>query len=425
MSSWLFRSRAIAVVLSVVTFGVAGFVRAQGLTEVGPPWHEPPMVPLPERIRSLEVNTFDTPVFAAPAGARRGSLKAGTRLAIFGSRRATGSCNGRWFLVGALAWVCGEHVQLSPQPPGAVARSTSRDGLPYHYYFAGADGAFAYSALSLVGEGIPDSQLEPGFAVAGVTEKEVNGEKNIYTTNGLWVPLRDLTPIRGTTFEGVKLDGDTLEQVAWVVGRPVFTLDRPFGKRLRQLSPLTRLRVTERSEVRRVIWFGTADGDWVRASDVRAPDVSEPPQGVRASERWLDVDTGRQILTAYVGTRAVFTTLVSTGKGKGDSEYATPLGEHRIWVKLASSDMTNVEDQTASQYYAIEAVPWVQFFKAGYGLHAAFWHEAFGTPRSHGCVNLSPKDAAFLFEWTAPDVPTGWHAALPSPVERGTLVRVR
>lgn len=414
-----------AVVLGVATVAAASGVVAQALHDVSPPWHEPPMVPLPERARSLEVNTFDTPVFDAPGGARRGSLKAGTRLAIFGSRRASGNCVGRWFLVGPLTWVCGDHVQVSPRVPGSPGAPKPRDGLPYRYYFAGTDGAFAYSALSLVGEGIPDSQLEPGFAVAGVTEKEVNGERNVYTTNGLWVPLRDLAPIRGSSFEGVKVEADALDQVAWVVGRPVFTLDKPFGKRLRQLSPLTTLRVTERVEIRRVVWLGTDAGDWVRASDVRTPEASMPPAGVRANERWIDVDTARQVLTAYVGTKAVFTTLVSTGKGKGSSEHATPLGEHRIWVKLASSDMTNVEDQTASQYYAIEAVPWVQFFKAGYGLHAAFWHEAFGTPRSHGCVNLSPKDAEFLFTWTAPQLPAGWHAVLPTPVERGTLVRVR
>jgi hypothetical protein len=302
---------------------------------------------------------------------------------------------------------------------------TLHDGLPYRYYFAGSDGAFAYSALSLVGEGIPDSQLEPGFAVAGIGEKSVNGEKVVYTTNGLWIPMRELVPIRGSSFEGVTLSSGELSNIGWVVGRPVPTQDAPFGKRVRQLTPLTSIQVMERKEVRRVVWLRTERGDWVRASDVRLPNPSPPPAQVGASERWLDVDTNAQILTAYVGARAVFATLVSTGKGRGDGESATPVGEHRIWVKLASSDMTNVEDEAASQYYAIEAVPWVQFFKSGYGLHAAFWHEAFGTRRSHGCVNLSPRDAAFLFTWTDPPLRAGWHAVLPTSAESGTLVRVR
>lgn len=383
------------------------------------------MVPLPSGTHSVQVDVFDTPVWDAPDGKRRGSLLAGARLPIFGSRRASGSCKARWFLVGSLAWVCGEQVRPSTSEPSRDGARPVHDGLPYRYYFAGSDGAFGYSALSLVGEGIPDSQLEPGFAVGAVTERTVSGEKVVYTTNGLWIPVSDLVPIQGSTFEGEELSAGDLTRVAWVVGRPVITRDTPFGKPTRRLMPLTSIHVAERSEVKGVAWVQAEQGDWVRASEVRQAAPGPIPSQVVEGERWIDVDTNTQVLTAYVGARAVFATLVSTGKGKPGSESATPPGEHRIWVKLASSDMTNVEDQAASQYYAIEAVPWVQFFERGYGLHAAFWHEAFGTPRSHGCVNLSPKDAVFLFTWTEPALPAGWHAVLPTPASSGTLVRVR
>jgi hypothetical protein len=261
--------------------------------------------------------------------------------------------------------------------------------------------------------------------VAAVNEKAVNAEKVVYTTNGLWIPVHDLAPIQGSGFAGEQLPNGELANIGWVVGKTVFTSDAPFGKRVRRLEPLTSIHITERSESRRATWLHTKQGDWVRATDIRLPAPASVPAQVSSNERWLDVDTRSQILTAYVGAQPVFTTLVSTGKGKAGSESATPAGEHRIWVKLASSDMTNVEDLGASQYYAIEAVPWVQFFKGGYGLHAAFWHEAFGTPRSHGCVNLSPRDAAFLFAWTEPALPAGWHAVLPTTVQPGTLVRVR
>jgi len=87
--------------------------------------------------------------------------------------------------------------------------------------------------------------------------------------------------------------------------------------------------------------------------------------------------------------------------------------------------MDNLESEDASRYYAIQDVPWVMYFQRGYGLHGTFWHRSFGSARSHGCVNLSPLDAQRLFHWTSPRVPTGWNAALPSPYEAGTLVRVR
>lgn len=403
----------------------AAHTGAETTTDWNPPWHEGPMVPLPAGTRSVEIAAFDTPVWDAPMGVRRGSLKAGARLPLFGSRRASGSCAARWFLVGPLAWVCGEHARPSPLRFDQANPSPPRDGLPYRYYFAGSDGAFAYSALSLVGEGIPDSQLEPGFAVAAVYDKTVNGENNVHTTNGLWIPAHDLVPIHGSTFEGVHLINGEWSNVGWVVGSAIPATDAPFGKQVRRLPPLTRVQIKDRAEIRHVTWFRTERNDWVRANAVRRPNPAPPPLGVGATERWLDVDTKAQVLTAYVGARPVFTTLVSTGKGSADSESATPTGEHRIWVKLASSDMNNVEDQAASRYYAIEAVPWVQFFKGGYGLHAAFWHDAYGAPRSHGCVNLSPKDAAFLFGWTEPQLPAGWHAVLPTSVQLGTLVRVR
>ena len=70
--------------------------------------------------------------------------------------------------------------------------------------------------------------------------------------------------------------------------------------------------------------------------------------------------------------------------------------------------------------FDLRDVPFVQYFTEGYALHAAYWHDDFGTPRSHGCVNLAPVDAAWLFGWTTPDVPEGWHAALT--LKKGTIV---
>ena len=137
------------------------------------------------------------------------------------------------------------------------------------------------------------------------------------------------------------------------------------------------------------------------------------------------MDLENQVMTAYEGTVPVFTTLVSTGVGRESSETATPKGVHRVWVKLASTDMTNLENEEALRYYAMQEVPWVLFFRKGYGLHGAFWHSSFGRVRSHGCVNLTPLDARRLFDWAGPHLPAGWTAALPTDYDPGTLVRVR
>ena len=72
--------------------------------------------------------------------------------------------------------------------------------------------------------------------------------------------------------------------------------------------------------------------------------------------------------------------------------------------------------------FELRDVPYVQYFEEGYALHGAYWHDRFGTPKSHGCVNLSPVDARFLFHFTEPAVPRGWHGAFS--LRDGTLVSI-
>lgn len=390
-----------------------------------PPWHVGPMVPLARNILSLEVLEHDTPVWLEPSGKRRGSVQGSARLPIFGSRPASGQCKSRWFLVGVSAWVCGEAVVPSTYPPTTASESEQPSGLPYDYYFVGPDGALAYGNRALFGEGIPDSQLEPGFAVAVRQTVESRGERLGYSSNGLWLLLDDLVPIRGSAFVGVHAAGGESLDLVWNVGSNTKVLDRPNGKFVRKLERRVGLRVLERLVNAKVMWLRIGLNEWVRASDVRSVAARELPSDLSPNERWIDVDLRSQVLEAREGERVVFSTLVSTGRGTGTQESATPVGEHRIWVKLSTSDMSNVEDDAASAYYAIEAVPWVMFFKAGYALHAAFWHGDFGARRSHGCINLSPKDAQFLFHWTAPVMPSGWHAVHPIASDLGTRVRVR
>ena len=87
--------------------------------------------------------------------------------------------------------------------------------------------------------------------------------------------------------------------------------------------------------------------------------------------------------------------------------------------------MDNVEDEEALRFYSLDDVPWVLYFDRGVALHAAFWHERFGEPRSHGCVNLAPIDARVVFDLAPPALPAGWTAVFPTDRSPGMLVRVR
>jgi lipoprotein-anchoring transpeptidase ErfK/SrfK len=114
------------------------------------------------------------------------------------------------------------------------------------------------------------------------------------------------------------------------------------------------------------------------------------------------VDPAEEVMVAYEGDTPVFATLVSTGKpGR-----ATLEGLYPVWLKARHSVMRG-ED------YFVEEVPFVQYSDRAQGLHGAFWHDHFGERVTHGCVNLSMADAAWLFDWAPPAVPTGWRSMYP------------
>lgn len=139
--------------------------------------------------------------------------------------------------------------------------------------------------------------------------------------------------------------------------------------------------------------------------------------------KWIDVSIRDQTLVAYVGKRAVYVTRVSTGAaGDADPETtsATVQGFYKIQSKHVTATMLG--NRADANEYELLDIPYVQYFHHSYALHAAFWHESFGQPFSHGCINLPPKDAAWLFEWTDVRVPADWHSAEGNG--QGTLVFV-
>lgn len=116
----------------------------------------------------------------------------------------------------------------------------------------------------------------------------------------------------------------------------------------------------------------------------------------------IHVDTATQMVTAFEGERAVLAARCSSG-GKSTK---TPLGAFQTYHKGASIHMTNDGAAGAGRGFDLPGVPWVSFFTStGVSFHGTYWHNDYGTPRSHGCVNLLPEDAKFIFRWTKPVVP--------------------
>jgi L,D-transpeptidase catalytic domain len=387
-----------------------------------PPWTDD--APLPAWARSVAPVKGDVIVFDAPTAtaARRGLTAAGARLPLFGAQRGSG-CTARWLLVGPYAWVCGDAGEPSaddPLDPVPYARGAS-NGLLFPYFFIGRDGASAYARPA--SDDAPLRELEPGWAVGVVEERTVEGEPWGKTPHGEWMALRELGQAHVSAFHGVETPDGALD-FAWVIPERATV----FGAGSRPTGAKARFERTGWHERRGAFVRVSPDGapeEWMQARDLAHPAVSAPPEEAAAGERWIDVDLATQTLVAYDGLRPAYATLVSTGRGAPRSGNDTPPGVHRIWVKILYSTMDDTERDDVGKHYSMEDVPYVQFFDKAVGLHGTYWHQSFGRVKSHGCVNLSPLDARWLFGWTSPRLAPGWAAAYPTPEAPGTLVRVK
>ncbi|APR79545.1 Hypothetical protein A7982_04892 [Minicystis rosea] len=228
------------------------------------------------------------------------------------------------------------------------------------------------------------------------------------------LPADRFRPIRGSEFHG------------WVIGEDI---DFPFalvrkkgakkyrfdGKKMVSAGDLewrsaVKLTGKQKMEGSR-LFYETADGFFVDdRSAGRVDPAKKMPGWGKKGEKWIDVNLSKQVLVAYEGEKPVYATLVSSGEaGLGDPEKtkSTKRGIFRIHTKYMSITM---DSNVVGEEFELRDVPYVQYFENGYALHGAYWHDMFGTPKSHGCVNLAPEDARRLFFWTEPQIPRAGRA---------------
>ena len=268
------------------------------------------------------------------------------------------------------------------------------------------------------------------------------------TTDLRLVPASKVKPDSGSAFHGVVIHSIEELPFAWVRAKEarVYRLD---GDNLMSTNTVLAQRTTHKmsGKVRRVgdvTYREASDGTWLKGTEVGAALVpGEWPKAADDGEKWIDVSIDNQVLVAWQGKTPLYATLVSTGQdGMGDplTTKSTIRGTFRIRDKhvtttmdsngrsvegggpapVTTSETAGAESQDRDPRegktirrgqgtFELGDVPWVQYFAAGFALHAAYWHDVFGVARSHGCINLSPIDAHWLFGWTDPPMPAGWH----------------
>lgn len=299
----------------------------------------------------------------------------------------------------------------------------------------------------LVGErripNISSFKAPPYAVIAGRTKRKAGvsligsfqtGEESLnrrfaITVDGRLIPADKIKADSGSTFHGEEIRE---------LGLPIAFVFRPDshsyswegnrrvrGEKLphRKMIPLTGKVKNHQGER----YVEARDGSWLRSSDLKtAAQPSSLPWFAKRGVRWIDISILSQILVLYEGPTPVYATLISTGRdGLGDPQksLSTPTGTFRVYQKHVT---TTMDSDVADDEFELRDVPWVMYYQGGYAIHAAYWHDDFGRPRSHGCINLAPIDARYVFNWSLPDVPEHWHAGYSSEsLGQGTLVHVR
>jgi lipoprotein-anchoring transpeptidase ErfK/SrfK len=138
---------------------------------------------------------------------------------------------------------------------------------------------------------------------------------------------------------------------------------------------------------------GAATRRWLVVVLLALAVTATPATGAAKAQKAIVVSISQQMLWAYKGDQVVLNSYVSTGR----SGFDTPLGSFAVLSKLPSQTMEGV---IGGEYYNVPDVPWVLYFtNSGHALHGTYWHNNFGTPMSHGCINLPIDVAAWLYDW--------------------------
>jgi hypothetical protein len=291
---------------------------------------------------------------------------------------------------------------------------TETDRIPW--FLAGGRQTLNLSGLVTAKDLLVAAKTKRRNGMAFIDSFLFEGRRYNVSTDLLVVPADRLRPIRGSDFHGFEIPRD---------------IDFPFAIIRRDGAHQYRYEKGRMSDAGAIAWrsavaltgkkaffsgrlhFETKDGMYVSDQDASQLDPAKKMPGWAVQgEKWIDINISKQTLVAYEGTKAVFATLVSSGEaGLGDPETtrSTARGIFRIHTKHVSATM---DSTVVGEEFELRDIPYVQYFQDGYALHAAYWHDSFGKPRSHGCINLAPEDARRLFFWTEPAVPAGWHGVM-------------
>lgn len=246
----------------------------------------------------------------------------------------------------------------------------------------------------------------PYSFISYLDEAVVDGKRYYMVDYGGWMTANDISRI-GTPslFQGREFSQTPKHSFGWITfpieskHSPGFGIDDYTGRELYQYQEV---QIYATTEVDGVSWYMIGPDEWIPAKKDwqrivgRVIPNDTPPEGV-ANGRWIEVNLGDQTVAVYEQNQLAFATLIASGI----EPFWTKPGLFQIYQKLESTPMRGSFEADRSDAYYLEDVPWTMYYDKARALHGAYWHNGFGNPRSHGCVNLSVGDARWLFDWAS------------------------
>lgn len=287
--------------------------------------------------------------------------------------------------------ISAEEIALNPDPN--VELIPFNEDLIYDRWYKQVNGTVAVQDAP---NGNVIRHIDEGFNFVTALEEQ-DGWTKINTDE--WVQTANLVNAGGSVsrFTGVQLPEEGLPYtVAWTLVN-LYPSKVPGGDP-RESNGMhyryTLVYIYDSVEIDDYRWYQIGENKWVHQFNVAKIQPVATPEDVD-TDRWVSIDLYEQTLIAYEGDRPIFATLIATGLDR----WPTREGVYNIYYRKTRKHMSG--GAVGDDYYFLEEVPWTMFFDEGRALHGAYWHDAFGYRRSHGCVNLSLTDAHWLYQWVA------------------------
>ena len=235
-------------------------------------------------------------------------------------------------------------------------------------------------------------------------EAVIDGKRYYMVDFGGWMTANDISRI-GTPslFQGRLFTQTPKNSFGWIAfpietkRSPGFAVEDYTG---REVYRYQEVQIYSIAEVDGIEWYMIGPDEWIPEKRDwqriigRVIPNNDPPIGVD-NGRWIEVNLKDQTIAVYDQGHMVFATMIASGI----EPFWTRPGLFQIYQKLDSTPMRGAFEADRSDAYYLEDVPWTMYYDKARALHGAYWHNGFGTPRSHGCVNMSVGDARWLYDW--------------------------